>query len=111
MAQARQDQAAGGHLSRADALVELAGDDGDDHADNAGHGIHVQDDGPVHAQPLGHGGGDDVGAVSEEAAVAEEDQEAEDQQEPTPGAEASLALLHNNHIPPRWGGKPASQMG
>ena len=33
VAQARQDQAAGGHLTGADALVELAGHDGHQHAD------------------------------------------------------------------------------
>src|SRR5699024_8908321 len=82
-------------LCGADALVDLAGDDGDDYADDAGHGVHVQDDGSVHTQPLRHGGGDDVGAVGKEAAVAEEDQEAEDQQKPTPGSKASFRLFHN----------------
>ena len=95
MAQARQDQAAGGHLAGADALVDLACDDGDDYADDAGDGVHGQNDAPIHVQPLRHGGGDNIGSVGEEAAVAEENQQAEDQQEPTPGSKASFRLFHN----------------
>ena len=80
MAQARQNEAAGGHFAGADALVHLPCCDGDQHADDAGHGVHGQVDALIHVQPFRHSGRNDVGSVCKEAAIAEKHQQSKDQQ-------------------------------